>query len=184
MFDPWESTLEAALAAESVGNRSPFRLFLVARGVSKARSSVENGDGLATMLCMAVCARHGLVAPGWLASAFCRRVEVVEFGKALSWDAPESFGPPYKKGTRAGSEFKRMGRVVQACLIADRIKSKDPTTPVDAGFFESIGKAMIPPIGKTEAEKAYYFGKRMLDKDDEFSIDDLFDTLIAPANFE
>lgn len=184
MFDPWSATLSDAFNEVDAGNKWAFRQFLAARGVSQSRKEIEDGNGLAIMQSVAICAREGLVIPGWLATEFSKRVESVVWADALTWDDPKSFGPPHKKKTRQGSEKMRLKRLIEAWLIAERIKKQRPETPTDAGFFEEIGQLMVPPVGKTVAEGAYYQAKRMIEDGEEVTLDEVFANLTSPGKFE
>lgn len=189
MFDPWSDSLEDALEENRrLNSKFPLMQFITARGISKARPSIEGkigGDvGLAIMCCIATCARRGLVIPAWLSDEFCKRVDVVSMGRQVSWDDSSVLGKPYKKGTHKDAEWNRADRSMQAWLIAKQIKDAEPATPVDAGFFERIGEAMNPKFRKTEAEEAYYRAKKMMGDSESMTLDDIIADLTTPGAFE
>lgn len=170
MFNPWESTFDEAKAAYEASEfgvddpTGPLFQWAGAERVKQAKHSIENGDGFAVLMCIRICVTNGLVAPKWLAYAFNRRYDAVNLGRALSWDDPLAFGKPYKTGTQKNSVKKRRMLTFSAWNIATTILSEEPGTPIDAAFFERVGKTTTPPVGKTEAEKAYYRAKKYWDR--------------------
>lgn len=101
MFDPWHATFEEAKAAQEAqdarnggigGPDSPLFQFINALQINEQRQKVENGDGFAVLYCIRMCVTSGLVAPEWLAYAFNRRYDAVNWGRAISWDDPLAFG--------------------------------------------------------------------------------------------
>lgn len=178
MFNPWESTLQEALSesagSDKFGPTRPLAQLIVARGVSGAREQVESGDGLAIMCCMERCAMSALVAPPWLASAFTKRVSAVVTGEAVSWDDPAAFGAPHKKYTRKNAELELNSRAIEVWFIASELLEKTPKPPIDAGFFEEIGRRLSTPVAKTAAEEAYRLAKSIVDQYDQISEEALF----------
>lgn len=166
MFNPWESTFDEAKAEHELcgcsrpGPTGPLFQFFGAERVKQAKSSIENGDGFAVLMCIRICVTNGLVAPEWLAYAFNRRYDAVNMGRALSWDDALAFGKPYKVGTHKNSAKKKRMLLFSAWNEANTIMAMEPETPIDAAFFERVGKLTTPPVGKTAAEKAYYGAKK------------------------
>lgn len=164
MFDPWNSTFSEAeaLQGDSLGPSSPLFQWVAAEEIKASRQAIEEGDGFAVLACIRKCVTHGLVAPEWLAYAFNRRYDAVVNFRAKSWDDPEAFGPPNKKHVRLAAERKRLVTEYQVWNMARDILAREPDAPIDAGFFERIGKAIKPPICKTLASEHYYrIGKRL-----------------------
>lgn len=170
MFNPWESTFDEAKAEHELCGYSwsdptgPLFQFFGAERVKQAKSMVENGDGFVVLMCIRICVTNGLVAPEWLAYAFNRRYDAVANGMAISWDDKLAFGKPYKAGTHKNSVKKRRILPFSAWNEANTIKAMEPETPIDAAFFERVGKLTTPPVGKTEAEKAYYLAKKYFER--------------------
>lgn len=170
MFNPWESTFDEAKAEHDLCGYSwsdptgPLFQFFGAEQVKQAKGSVENGDGFAVLMCIRICVTNGLVAPQWLAYAFNRRYDAVTMGRAISWDDDLAFGKPYKVGTHKNSVKKHRVLPFAAWNEANKIKAMEPETPIDAAFFERVGASIYPPVGKTEAEKAYYLAKKYFNR--------------------
>jgi len=121
-----------------------------ANRVNGLRSAVEDGDGGAVLEAVAACLAHGLVAPGWLASAFVLRVDRVAVGDAKSWAAPEVFGHAIPAGQNVSGVHTRQQLGPRAYDAALQLIADDPERPIDKGFFESVGKLI--GRGATAAE--------------------------------
>ena len=116
--------------------------------------------GFDILACVRKCANLDFVMPDWLAREFIRRYDAVLNVRALSWDAPEAFGRPYKKGTNQAATRKRrllrfgISNSVRAILAAE------PSTPIDEALFERVGKQFN--IGKTLAAELHYSAEKLL----------------------
>lgn len=167
MFDPWNSTLSEAEALQggSLDPSGPLFQWAAAEKIKASRQAIEKGDGFAVLACIRDVVAHGLVSPEWLANEFTRRFDVVLNCRAKSWDDPKSFGRPYPKNTRINALRKQ--RILEFAVwnLANSIRTAEPRTPIDAGFFERVGQGVKPPIGKTVAETLYYLAKQQMQRD-------------------
>lgn len=168
MFDPWTATFEQAKQANdewitSGGEiASPLCPIAQAGGAQRIlglKEEIDGGDGYAVLLAIRICVTNGLVAPEWLAYAFNRRYDAVNWCRAKSWDDPLAFGAPYPKGTNIAARRKaRIGRIA----VWDAIRKKfaaTPDTAIDKGLFECVGKEL--GFGATLTEEFYYQAKKM-----------------------
>lgn len=130
---------------------SPLYQLIGATRVNGLRLMIEGGDGGAVVEAMACCAMHGLVAPGWLATAFATRYQRVAVGDAKSWDDPAVFGPAVPAGTNVAGVRAAQQRAPAAHGKALELLSEDPARPIDKGFYEAVGEAV--GTGATQAEK-------------------------------
>lgn len=165
MFDPWNSTLEEAMAAQSINKdeyspTSPIFQFSAAEKVKSLRERAENGDGFTILECVQQCVIRGLVAPEWLAFAFNNRYVSVLTCRAKSWDDPQSFGPPYPKGVNIKAMRKRRVLSMAVYNEVNKILGMEPDTPIDEALFERAGKKHN--VGKTLASEYYYRTKKMI----------------------
>jgi hypothetical protein len=161
MFDPWTASFEDAKALQaergfSVDPAEPVYQWNAVQQINALKQAVDNGNGFAVLACIRDCVTHGLIAPEWLAYAFNRKYDAVLNFRAKNWDDPKAFGPPRKKHVRLAAERKRLAKEWQVWNLARDILAKAPDMPIDAGFFEHIGQAIKPPIGKTLASEHYY----------------------------
>lgn len=160
-FDPWTASFEDAKAAQdgrefSGDPAEPIYQWAAVQKINERRQARDNGDGFAVLACIRNCVTHGLIAPEWLAYAFNRRYDAVLNFRAKSWDDPKAFGRPNKKHVQLAAERKRRVTEWQVWNMARDILARAPDTPIDAHFFECIGKQCKPPIGKTLASEHYY----------------------------
>lgn len=169
-FNPWKATLDEARSAQAVidegdmGPEGPVFQFAAAQRVNARRTAVDGGNGFAVLACIRDCVTHGLVAPEWLAYAFTRRYDAVLDCHVDSWDDPSSFGKPYPKGKQLlRTREDRIGRVLVWNAVVAAIQ-RDPTTPIDRGLFELVGKQLSQVVqdgkrlalGATRSERLYY----------------------------
>jgi len=166
MFDPWNSTFEEANSLQQsiggIGPTDPLFQWVAAEEIKAHQKAIQEGDGLAVLSCIRKLVTNGLVAPIWLAYAFNKRFDAVLNCNAKSWDDPMSFGAPYPKGAHINALKKQKFLKFAVWNEANNIRSREPETPIDAEFFERIGKTVRPPVGKTEAERLYYLAKRLM----------------------
>lgn len=168
MFDPWTATFEEAMAEQERWQEaggaisSPLGPIAQANGayeILAAKERIDAGDGFAVLYAIRVLVTNGLVAPEWLAFAFNRRYDAVNWFRAGSWDDSLAFGRPYPKGTNLAARRKaRIGRFSVWNAAVAKIDSS-PDTPIDKSFFEEIGKPL--GFGATLAEELYRQAKKM-----------------------
>ena len=171
MFDPWTASYDDVIREKDLWEKSngsvssPLNPLLQADAacrIMEMKDGIERGDGFAVLGAIRICVTHGLVAPEWLAYAFNRRYDAVNFARVGSWDDPLAFGRPYPKGRQLATVRKaRAGRLaVWVCVVAKLRES--PETPIDKGLFEEIGKPL--GFGTTLTEKYYYEQKELFRK--------------------
>ena len=160
-FDPWRATAEQA-AAQPDAYKSPdgaFFQFAAAQQINQEKERVVNGTGFDVLQAVAACAIAGLVMPDWLARAYLRRYRAVSTARADSWDAPNAFGKPYKKGTQVAALKRRRENRMVVVNFAHESISMNPEQAIDNYFWERIGEATGE--GKTNAQKLFSEAVRM-----------------------
>lgn len=129
----------------------PLAQWLAASRVQGMRERIAAKDDSYVLPALSLCLQHGLVAPDWLVSEFRDRYTAVTQARLASWD--DAFGRPHPKGQQLGKIRHRiLLRAKAHGLVIQRLRN-DPSTPIDQGLFESIGKQL--EIGKTQAEDLY-----------------------------
>lgn len=179
MFDPWTASFDEAENAQNEfincepSPRHPIHQWYAAVLIDSKKSAIEQGNGFAVLACIRDCVTHGLVAPDWLALEFNKRFYAVTSCKVKSWDDPDSFGAPYKKGVHLNAMRKQLVLKYQVYNKAREILNSEPDTPIDSLFFEQVGELVTPPVGKTEAARLYYLVKGELKRlvDEKTSIE-------------
>lgn len=153
----WQARSPLAVASTALGMESgaplmacPFFQSMAAACVNALRSDVEGGDGGAVLEAVAACLSHGLVAPGWLAAAFVVRHERVTVGDAKSWADAEVFGSAVPAGLNVNGVRARKQLGPRAYDVALQLLARDPSRPIDKGFFEVVGDQI--GRGSTAAE--------------------------------
>lgn len=144
-FDPITATFEDADAQPD--RRAAIRGVKGEEILRRRRDYFSN----APMDGMAVCARFGIAAPEWLATAFLRRFDMVLNFEVRSWDA--AFGLPRQKGinlARARQRRKVMGPLAK--LFAEHM-NRYPDTAVDKVLWEYLGERV--GVSATTAEEIY-----------------------------
>lgn len=99
------------------------------------RQDVEAGNGIAIMEAMAFCVSHGMVAPGWLASAFVGKVQAVAEGRAREWGDSAAFGPAHPPGTNISGVRSRSHTAPAAYREALRMLAADPSRELSKEYF-------------------------------------------------
>lgn len=122
--------------------------------LEKYKSAYEQGDQFSLMTAIRECADNKLPLPDWAAKAFIEAYDTVNnaMSKSNSWD--EVFGLPYSKHTRLPALQKKIKNIYSVWLDIKKAKAINPSTPIDAALFESVGKKYN--IGKTLASDYYY----------------------------
>lgn len=143
-------TIDCGSAEGPLMSRPLFQA-MAAKRVNGLRASVEAGDGGAVLEAVSVCLSHGLVTPGWLASAFVLRVERVTVGDAKDWGDGLAFGRAVPQGTNQAGIRARMQAAPAAWEAALDLLTADPSRPLDKGFYEAVGARI--GYGATEAER-------------------------------
>ena len=165
--DPWqwpdldqEQFVELSKGAARGGPTAPLFQYVAVRRCNALKPEIEAGSGFAVLAAVRICGTHGLVMPLWLVFAFNRRYDAVLNCRAASWDDPESFGRPYKKGSQLSAMRKaRTLRFAVLNAVGD-ILSKTPDTPIDKQLFEQVGGPLA--IGATLATEYYYQAKKII----------------------
>jgi hypothetical protein len=106
------------------------------------------------MDCVSVCVLHGLVVPPWLADAFRQRYLKVALRKADSWDDPQVFGRPYKKGKHLPSLRKKHEGTLQVWMKIYEAVKYNPETPINQTTFVAVGNEL--GLGSKLAAECYY----------------------------
>jgi len=125
------------------------RRWIIAANVNDSRPVIEAGNGLALMSAVNDCLTHGLVAPGWLAECFRKRVSAVADLRVKSWDDPRALGRPFRKGLqldRAREVREKQLDVFEA--VDAEIRNG---AIVDNELFSRIGEAFGESITTTAA---------------------------------
>lgn len=164
-LDPWEwvgMTVEDFdfhfVRDGHAGTDKQLYQFFAVRRCMELREEIEkDGSGFAVLAAVRQCGTYELVMPEWLVYAFNRRYDAVLNFRAVSWDAPESFGKPYPKGTNKAANRKK--RMLSSAVFNDvrRILASNPGTPIDKALFEKVGAKHA--IGATLAEEYYRHAK-------------------------
>ena len=160
MFNPFTATFEEAqaLAGNDTSPTNPIFQWADAQYINEKRKQIEEGDGFEVLACIRRCVTSGLVAPKWLGMEFNKRYDSVLNCRAKSWDDNIAFGIPYKKGMNiAALKKKRKFMFAVYTEIQSRLEC-NPSTPIDAGLFETVGKKFN--LGKTLTSEYYYEAKK------------------------
>lgn len=153
-FDPWTATLEVA-ELQPDADRSPdgaIFQWAVAFDLTARREAIERGDGFDVLQAVAACAVQRLVMPDWLVRAFLRRYRAVQQLQVASWDAPEAFGPPYRKGSQLAAMRRRRDNRLRVAKAVREFVQAHPDQPLDPQW-EAIGTAIGE--GKSNAQDLY-----------------------------
>lgn len=139
-----------------------FQFFAVQNCIALRAAIEQDGSGAAVLAAVRECGTHGLVMPDWLVYAFNRRYDAVLNFRAISWDAPESFGRPHPKGTNMAA--KRKKRVLSFAIFngVRHFLQSHPGIPIDKALFEKVGGEHA--IGATLAEEYYRHAKALLQR--------------------
>lgn len=135
-----------------------YQFFAVRRCMELREEIEKDGSGFAVLAAVRECGTNGLVMPEWLVYAFNRRYDAVHHFRAVSWDAPESFGKPYPKGTNKAANRKK--RILSFAVLNEVKRSAELGTPIDKTLFEKVGAKHA--IGATLAEEYYRHAKALL----------------------
>lgn len=155
-FDPWTATLEEAQRQPNAYELRGAVIQCVAAHeltASKDRIVAGDGDGFGVLQAVAKCAVADLVMPDWLAKAFLKRFRAVQQCKVDSWDAKESFGRPYPKGTQISALHRKQNNRVRVILAVSDAVNRNPEQVIDVAFWEEIGQ--LVGEGKTNAQKLH-----------------------------
>jgi hypothetical protein len=148
---------EAALAADRTREHDPalpIYQWCALRKLDVERQKFDSGDRMALLGAVRQCANHDLPLPAWAAKAYIEAYDLVLTCRAKSWD--EAFGTPYPKNSNLNAMRKR--RLLRYAVFNEvrRLLNVDPRPPIDATLFETVGKMVRPPVGKTMAADLYY----------------------------
>eukprot|EP01041_Mallomonas_annulata_P029531 gene29531-51547_t len=138
-----------------------FQFFAVQHCIALREEIEKDESGFAVLGAVRQCGTYGLVMPDWLVYAFNRRYDAVLNFRALSWDAPESFGRPYPKGTNRVAQRKKRMLQFQVWNEVTRIRKMEPDTPIDGELFERVCGPLN--IRVTLASEYYYSVKKKFD---------------------
>lgn len=177
-FDPWSASREEA-------RKQPgpvVQQWIAAQLITENRSRIET-DGPALLAAISKIAKHRLVMPDWLASAYTARFAKLERLECGSLD--EAFGPlPFGSGKRL-AQLRRRRRLIPAVsrALIDAL-NVDPSRPIDTNLFEEVGQQL--GIGHTLAEELYREGVTRHGMQDLREMKALqlfpFDSTVTPAN--
>lgn len=185
--DPWEwpdlaGSQIAELSSYGTHPEAPVFQYFAVRKCLAMKASIEAGDGFATLEAVYICGNAGLKMPLWLSHVFNRKYMAVVSYLALSWDAPESFGRPYPKGTNKGARAKKRRLAIQVYQEVKRLLRERPGAAVGKSLFDEVGSRL--GLGATLAEEYYYSKKEYWSRSNGF--DTLLEAhvvgVIAPAN--
>jgi hypothetical protein len=138
------------------GRRGPLYQWLAAGYLEEHRQRYVAGDENSILPALFECAMDGLPIPAWCAQAFINAFREVKTYRAKSWD--DVFGSPHPKGTQLGSKKNQREKEFKVYMRISAIKKCSPSTPIDVGLFEKIGKEL--GICKTLASQYYYSAKQ------------------------
>lgn len=154
VFDPWTTTIEQAIAADSEPHgrppyASPIFQWQAAQTIASQEEKVAAGDGYAVMFCAHLCAWHELVMPRWLAKEFMRRFRRVNRAEVRTWD--EAFGSPNPgKVNLAAVRRRRRSRVALQEALIQVLRRGPPGVAIDRLLWEAVGKVIGESGGQTE----------------------------------
>jgi hypothetical protein len=171
--EPDYAFIDRLIALGSDSPESPFFQYFAVLKCRQLRPEIEAGDGFSTLAAVRICGSSGLKMPLWLVHAFNRKYDAVLNFRAISWDAPESFGKPYPKGTNMASKRKR--RVLSSAVHNAVTLEKQMTgAAIDKELFEKVGAPL--GLGVTLTEDYYRHAKKMRLRNS--------DTASIPADFQ
>lgn len=161
--DPWAwpeltNAQISELAEIGTYSESPFCQYYAVRQCLDLKARIEAGDGFSTLEAVRLCGNAGLKMPLWLSHVFNRKYMAVVSFQALSWDAPESFGRPYPKGTNKAAKAKKRRLAVRVYLEIKMALKMRPNEAVSKALFEEAGSKL--GLGATLAEEYYYSEKK------------------------
>lgn len=120
------------------------------------RQRFEQGDRMALLAAVRICANDGLPLPAWASKAYISAFDAVLNCRAASWD--EAFGRPFKKGKHLHALRKRRTMRPKVWLAVRHAHEHDGAN-IDESLFEKIGKALH--LGKTQTSDLYYEAERV-----------------------
>lgn len=150
-FDPWQASLDQALALGM--HSAAFGQFAAVQVITQDRKVIECG-GLPLLNAIAVCARHGLVIPDWLGSAFIERLLRVQ--RHEEPDLGAAFGVTALSSRKAQSLRRRKQLLPLISKMLVKALVLDVNRPIDKGLFEEVGQALN--VGATDCERLYREG--------------------------
>lgn len=172
-FDPWTATEAEAIQASRladtwrdgemptsvlrhfVDDDDPLQQWCRAQHLLEQRSFVDRpgARGLDILAAVAICARHRLKMPDWVADAFVARFDRVWTMQRGSWSDPEVFGNPFPPDFRVDQQRLRRADLVVLHKIVERFKQVCPGAPMRAlwDLFRP-GRAMETYHGSADPE--------------------------------
>lgn len=135
------------------------------------------GDQVALLAAIEICAHHGLVMPQWVVRSFRKAYFKVIHFHASSWDA--AFGQPHRKGIHLERARERHLKQFQIYNRVQDIREREtPRPPIDDALFERVGSEL--GFSKTVASELYYQAKRSLERFPETAAGFATRALLAP----
>ncbi len=131
----------------------------VARHLSALWEKYTDGDQMALLRAIFVCALWRRPMPEWVAKDY-----VMKFGLILDYRAKsldEAFGAPFPKSTQLKRHKKYIEHRIE--ILEQVIRRSAAGQPIDEGMFEQIGENLTPPLGKTAVNEIYYRLQKELD---------------------
>jgi hypothetical protein len=156
-----------AMSAGDTGPTAPVFRYEAALRLAELERRAADLSGFDVLAAVRICAARGLVLPDWLARAFTRRYDAVLNVRALSWDDPQAFGRPYRKGTNQAALRKRRMLRWSVRNEVERIIAAEPATPIDEALFERAGAPYH--LGRSLAADLYYETIRQLPRSSQTS---------------
>lgn len=136
----------------------PVARFAAMETLAALQPRFAAGEGAALMDALALCARHDITMPAWVARGYLGAYHQVLDCKAKSWD--EVFGDPHPKGQHLAARRKKRN-LAPAVWSAVR-EARDMGRPIDEALFADIGKQL--GLGKTLVAEFYYEMEKTLAK--------------------
>ncbi len=121
------------------------------RRLEEVRAAVENGDGLAVLYAVKICAQEEIPMPPWLARRFVDRANMVLQEKAASWD--DAFGKPWP-GVKLTSLRRWQRDLISVHQRIHELLAGDNPPAIDEALFERVGKPL--KLGKTAVSELWY----------------------------
>ena len=163
MNEPTDSTKtfweEIAKAKESGGDS--FLLLiqgLKRQKIDRLQKEYEQGNKLALMFAIRICATYQLTVPDWVAKEFIRAVNKVATAEVRSWD--EALGSPIQKGTNLKDLQNKREKSMDVYLAVQH-RHLSQREPIGEQLFEEVGKVF--GFGKTWCSAIYYSEKERLE---------------------
>lgn len=140
-FDPWTCSEEEARAASACDGctagtsivaavlhpRSPLGQWWAAYRLKALQPQAQRLRAFDALAGVALCVKHGLVVPDWLAELFLKRYALVaDKGEGLQLNDYAAFGHPWPPNTHSAAERRRHAWMLEVVCILQQYRAKFP----------------------------------------------------------